>query len=78
VLPRLAWLAPRRFVEGEGGALEPLDAAALFEAVLAREAPSLVAAVQRGEDGAWHETLRGFIVDDDWPARALAFAAPAR
>ncbi|ACR28407.1 DUF1853 family protein [Burkholderia glumae] len=79
VLPRLAWLAPRRFEDaGQDGALVPLDATTLFEAVRARPAPCLVAAVRRGEDGAWHEMLRGFIVDDGWPARVHAFAAPQR
>ncbi|NIF68372.1 DUF1853 family protein, partial [Burkholderia sp. Cy-647] len=48
------------------------------EAVLAREAPSLVAALTQGEDGAWHEISRGFLVDDAWPSRASAFAGAGR
>lgn len=76
VLPRLAWLAPRRLEADDP--LQPVEAPALFEAVLAREAPSLVAALTQGEDGAWHEISRGFLVDDAWPSRASAFAGAGR
>ncbi|MEK6424846.1 MAG: DUF1853 family protein [Burkholderia gladioli] len=76
VLPRLAWLAPRRLEAGDP--LEPVEAAALFDAVAARDAPSLLASLVPDEQGVWHETRRGFIVDDAWPQRAGAFAQVAR
>ncbi|MBN3790739.1 DUF1853 family protein, partial [Burkholderia sp. Ac-20353] len=43
----------------------------------ARDAPALIGVYGRGADGAWHETARGFVVPDDWPERAQAFAAQA-
>ncbi|MES2015002.1 MAG: DUF1853 family protein [Pseudomonadota bacterium] len=69
VLPRLQWLAPYRSPSTEG----LLDRAQLqtrlgaqFEAV---PMPVLVASVQVGEGGVV-ETSRGFIVPDNWRARA--------
>lgn len=75
VLSRLAWLAPRRIAAG--GAIEPFDDAAggVPETLAAREAPALIGVYRRADDGAWRETARGFVVPDDWPARAAAFAA---
>ncbi|MES2760462.1 MAG: DUF1853 family protein [Pseudomonadota bacterium] len=68
VLPRLQWLAPYR-----AEAAEVLTAAALQAALtLAFEtakAPVLVAAL-REQGGAMVETARGFVVPDDWRARA--------
>ncbi len=69
VLPRLQWLAPYR----TGSMAGVLDRAGL-QAALALEfetvkAPVLVAAVRQCE-GALVETARGFIVPDDWRARA--------
>ncbi len=81
VLPRLAWLAPRRIGPDAIDAAAGLglgDAPALLDAVIARDAPTLVAALVEGEDGAWRETRRGFIVDDGWPQRAQALAGAGR
>ena len=69
VLPRLQWLAP---YQGEASA-DVMDRAGL-QAALALEfetarAPVLVAAVRQC-DGMLVETARGFIVPDDWRARA--------
>ena len=69
VLPRLEWLAP---YQGQANG-EVMDRAAL-QAALALEfetarAPVLVAAVRQC-DGMLVETARGFIVPDDWRARA--------
>lgn len=76
-LPRLAWLAPRTIDDAAArrgpGALVSADA--VFAEVAGQPGPSLVAALTRGDDGTWHETARGFIVPDDWPQRAAAFAA---
>ncbi|WP_175817775.1 DUF1853 family protein [Burkholderia diffusa] len=74
VLPRLAWLAPRRLAPD--AAPEPLAHSLERPSVLtARQAPALIGVHRRDGDGAWRETARGFIVPDDWPARARAFAA---
>ncbi len=78
VLPRLQWLAPYR-----GSADPVLDADALHARLAEQFAqvpmPVLVAVV-REEDGYSAETARGFIVPDDWRARAAfrqKLAAPA-
>lgn len=69
VLPRLQWLAPYR-----GGSEHPaLSREQLRELLAAQFAavpmPVLVASV-RAEQGTLIETARGFIVPDDWRARA--------
>ncbi|KXU93464.1 hypothetical protein CR51_29180 [Caballeronia megalochromosomata] len=76
VQPRMAWLASRR--------LDAAAAATLIaesEAIRARlettAAPTMIAAYARDEAGEWTEQSRGFIVPDDWPERARAFAAAA-
>ncbi|MBN3749774.1 DUF1853 family protein [Burkholderia sp. Se-20373] len=76
VLPRLAWLAPRRAAAGSG--FEPDMLAATLElppVLTTREAPALIGIHEKGSDGTWRETARGFVVPDDWPVRAQAFAA---
>jgi hypothetical protein len=69
VLPRLQWLAPYR---AEAGA-QSLTSQALQESLALEfetaKAPVLVAAL-REQDGAMVETARGFVVPDDWRARA--------
>ncbi|WP_179405263.1 DUF1853 family protein [Burkholderia guangdongensis] len=79
VLPRLAWLAPRRIDAGVSVGAVPEsfgDAASVPGALAARQAPALIGVFRPdGEGGAWRETARGFVVPDDWPARAAAFAA---
>lgn len=76
VLPRLAWLAPRRAAADSGFEPEPLAAALELPSVLtAREAPALIGIHEKGSDGMWRERARGFVVPDDWPVRAQAFAA---
>jgi uncharacterized protein len=86
VLPRLAWLAPRRLAAGTDGTVKerdmneraaiatPVDPEALLDRVVRRDEPEMVAAF--ADDGAngYVEQSRGFIVPDDWPARAQAFA----
>jgi len=69
ILPRLQWLAPYR---GQDSALGRAQLqAALAERFDAAPMPVLVAAV-REEEGMWVETGRGFIVPDNWRARAAA------
>ena len=67
VLPRLEWLAPYR------GTAESMTREQMRQAVAAQfestRAPVLVAAVKE-EEGVLVETARGFIVPDDWRARA--------
>ncbi|MDR5661325.1 DUF1853 domain-containing protein, partial [Burkholderia cenocepacia] len=59
-----------------GFAPEPLARALALPPVLAtRQAPDLIAVHEKGSDGTWRETARGFVVPDDWPVRAQAFAA---
>ncbi|WP_250439598.1 DUF1853 family protein [Caballeronia sp. AZ1_KS37] len=76
VQPRMAWLASRRL---NGDAAETLIAES--DAIRARLegtiAPTMVAAYARDEAGNFVEESRGFIVPDDWPERARAFAASA-
>ena len=70
VLPRLQWLAPFRAAQGE---VEVLDSAQLHTRLAEQfgsvPMPVLVASV-RVEEGTVVETARGFIVPDDWRARA--------
>lgn len=73
VQPRLAWLASRRLHADDAKSLTR-DAAAIRAHLTAVSSPTMVAAYVR--DGAgWREESRGFIVPDDWPERARAFAA---
>jgi len=69
LLPRLQWLAPYR----AAGDAPVLDGAALQALLAAQFAsvpmPVLVAAVGQ-QDGVWVEQGRGFVVPDDWRARA--------
>jgi hypothetical protein len=125
MLPRLAWLAPRRLQraatageKGEGDATDmadphalvahatngdlatsapperpvrdddpqhanfaastaviaPVDPDALFAALTRPHDPVLVAAFSVDSEGGYREQSRGFIVPDDWPARAAEFA----
>lgn len=76
MLPRLAWLAPRRDVEG-GSAEEamPGDIAAFTERLAQLDSPTMVAGFVNEGGGRWRERLRGFVVPDVWPAQAQVFAA---
>ncbi|MGV2287494.1 DUF1853 family protein [Trinickia sp. YCB016] len=77
VLPRLAWLAPRRRVpvdDGAGAAARLLDSDALTEQLAQQSGPTMVAAFARDGGAHWFERSRGFVVPNDWPERALAFA----
>ncbi|WP_322029819.1 DUF1853 family protein [Paraburkholderia sp. J76] len=76
VLPRLAWLAPRQLGAPQTSAhvAPPVDADALGAALARPDAPVLVAAFTIDSAGGYREQSRGFIVPDDWPARAAAFS----
>ncbi|MEC4598821.1 DUF1853 domain-containing protein, partial [Burkholderia vietnamiensis] len=54
------------------------DTSGVPSALTARQAPALIGVYRQRNDRLWRETARGFIVPDDWPARAVAFAAPDR
>lgn len=81
-LPRLDWLAPRR-LGGEGavddgsplhtGIALPGAPHTLSERVACASEPVMVAAFAADDDG-YRELSRGFIVPNDWPSRARAFA----
>jgi hypothetical protein len=76
VLPRLEWLAPRRHEPGaaEAEGIAFVDALALNERVAHQNGPTMVAAFWIDDAGRWVERSRGFIVPDDWPQKAQAFA----
>jgi hypothetical protein len=68
VLPRLAWLAERAVSAAEGEK-RVLDS----DTVTELSSPIMVA--RYGIQGkVWQERSRGFIVPDEWPERAMAFA----
>ncbi|MEX3974756.1 DUF1853 family protein [Paraburkholderia caribensis] len=72
LLPRLEWLAPR--VRDGRHAPGFMSAAALAQQLAQQTGPTMVAAFVERADGQWTERSRGFIVPDDWPERAQAFA----
>jgi hypothetical protein len=75
VLPRLAWLAPRRLTADRASAAPELLGSEALIAQLARQSgPTMVAALARDGGAGWLERSRGFVVPDDWPERAFAFA----
>ncbi|HEV3424282.1 MAG TPA: DUF1853 family protein [Paraburkholderia sp.] len=76
VLPRLEWLAPRRHERGvaEAQGIAFVDAPALSTRVAHQNGPTMVAAFFVDDAGRWVERSRGFIVPDDWPDKAQAFA----
>ncbi|TAL93465.1 MAG: DUF1853 family protein [Paraburkholderia sp.] len=78
VLPRLEWLAPRRYEASDASEPSPeavfVDAATLLNQLERQTGPTMVASFVRDEAGRWIEQSRGFIVPDDWPRRGQAFA----
>ncbi len=72
LLPRLEWLAPR--VRDGRHAPGFVSADALAQQLAQQTGPTMVAAFVERADGLWTERSRGFIVPDDWPERAQAFA----
>lgn len=73
VLPRLAWLAPR--CELAERAAELMSADSLAERLALQSGPTMVAAFGRDASGeCWIERARGFVVPDEWPREAAAFA----
>jgi uncharacterized protein len=79
VLPRLSWIGRSVLDAQAGSAL--LDQAALAERLRGLRSPLMVAAYGAGHtgtaDGSWFEQSRGFIVPDDWPDLARAYARSA-
>lgn len=68
ILPRLAWLAPVRMAHAG-----TLDASTLLQELSAhfeKDVMPVMVALLVEQDGSWRETRRGFIVPDDWRARA--------
>jgi uncharacterized protein len=75
VLPRLEWLAPRRY-EHAATTQETtfVDASTLLAQLERQTGPTMVAAFTHDDAGRWIERSRGFVVPDDWPRRGWAFA----
>ncbi|WP_408336026.1 DUF1853 family protein [Paraburkholderia metrosideri] len=78
VLPRLEWLAPRRHEKGEveAAGFAFVDQQTLAEQTSHQHGPTMVAAFAADSAGNLRELSRGFIVPDDWPALAQAYARP--
>ncbi|WP_407670680.1 DUF1853 family protein [Paraburkholderia megapolitana] len=74
VLPRLEWLAPRRYHPTEPAVAEMTDAVQLAPRLTQHTGPTMVAGFDVDGTGRWCERSRGFVVPDTWPARALVFA----
>lgn len=74
VQPRLAWLASRRLRDVDAEWLMA-ETSAIHARLDDTTAPTMVAAYARDSAHGWVEESRGFIVADDWPERARAFAA---
>ncbi|MEJ0004320.1 MAG: DUF1853 family protein [Pararobbsia sp.] len=77
-LPRLRWIAPLAapdpsFCDRDTMGARIADVFAMPSN--GRDDPFAIAAWKRDVEGRWHEIARGFIVADDWEARAIAFAA---
>ncbi|WP_321791375.1 DUF1853 family protein [Caballeronia sp. J97] len=77
VQPRMAWLASRR-LDASAARTLIAESEAIRSRLESALAPTMIAAYARDEAGGWIEESRGFIVPDDWPARAREFAASAR
>jgi hypothetical protein len=75
-LPRLEWLAPRRYRVGEQHAASTpfVDAQTLAAQTSQQHVPTMVAAFDEDSTGNLLERSRGFIVPDDWPQRARDYA----
>lgn len=76
VQPRMAWLASRR-IDAAAAVSLVAESDAIRTRLENTVAPTMIAAYARDEAGVWIEESRGFIVPDDWPERARAFAASA-
>lgn len=72
LLPRLEWLALRtRDARDASNFLSPET---LAQQLAKHTGPTMVAGFVQQPGGQWTERSRGFIVPDDWPERAQAFA----
>jgi hypothetical protein len=79
-LPRLAWLAPRPAMASEAVEMAGLSTPDVLAERLAQHAgPIMVAAFETEPSarGFWRETQRGFVLPDEWPAQARAYALSA-
>ncbi|HWT38152.1 MAG TPA: DUF1853 family protein [Paraburkholderia sp.] len=72
LLPRLEWLALR--TRDAQHAANFVSADMLAQQLARQTGPTMVAAFVEHPEGQWIERSRGFVVPDDWPERARAFA----
>lgn len=75
-LPRLEWLAPRRYEQPEADAAKQtlVDADTLAAQTSHQHGPAMVVAFDEDSAGNLVERSRGFIVPDEWPGQAQAYA----
>ncbi|MGY6123072.1 DUF1853 family protein (plasmid) [Paraburkholderia strydomiana] len=76
VLPRLEWLAPRRYAQdAEQTASRALvDPLTLTARSAQQTGPTMIAALAEDAAGSLVERSRGFVVPDEWPEQAQAYA----
>jgi hypothetical protein len=76
VLPRLEWLAPRLHEPGGAASTETtfVDAPTLGAQLAHLHGPTMVVAFAEDSAGNCIERSRGFIVPDEWPQLAQAYA----
>ncbi|WP_310066101.1 DUF1853 family protein [Paraburkholderia caledonica] len=76
VLPRLEWLAPRRYgQDAEQAASRALvDPLTLTARSTQQTGPTMIAALAEDAAGNLVERSRGFVVPDEWPEQAQAYA----
>ncbi|MGN8108195.1 DUF1853 family protein [Paraburkholderia sp. 22098] len=76
VLPRLEWLAPRRY--GQDAEQTPsralIDPLTLTARSTQQTGPTMIAALAEDAAGRLVERSRGFVVPDEWPEQAQAYA----
>ncbi|WP_418939697.1 DUF1853 family protein [Paraburkholderia bryophila] len=75
-LPRLEWLAPRRYEQPDADAAKQtlVDAGTLAAQISQQHGPVMVVAFDEDSEGNLAERSRGFIVPDEWPEQAQAYA----
>ncbi|MFM0685259.1 DUF1853 family protein [Paraburkholderia strydomiana] len=76
VLPRLEWLAPRRYGQDaeQTASRASIDPLPLTARSTQQTGPTMIAALAEDAAGSLVERSRGFVVPDEWPEQAQAYA----